>query len=166
MITCNEIQEVLKDIPQQALRELWSSNTKWTNAVKEKFTRLGQNKGFYVCTTGVPADHGEWLYDLVWLNGKFTDDGMYHPSECALVMESEWGSHFQVIDDFSKLLVSSSKFRIMVCQPSSQDMEVKYLEEMKRMIQKFSPKVSGTKYIFIFYEEWNRKFSCCEYITP
>ena len=59
-----------------------------------------------------PQWYPGWLYDLVWL--KYDENKSL--IDAPLVMESEWDGKNDVKDDFQKLLLARSKYRVMIFQ--------------------------------------------------
>ena len=53
---------------------------------------------------------GEWLYDVLWWHEN--DQG--YAIDIPLVAESEWGGPGKFQDDFQKLLLARSKYKVIV----------------------------------------------------
>ena len=110
------IQAALELIPARAAAGHWT-DAMWTVAVKEALVYVGRSFGWLTAASGCNADQGEWLYDVVW----YQSDHANHMTDVPLVAESEWGRGSAVKDDFEKLLVARSKYRVMVFQADSED---------------------------------------------
>jgi len=84
-----------------------------TYSIKDIIGNYGINQGFQVCASGFPDYfHNEWLYDMVW----YSENENKNLVSVELVLESEMNYGLPLIKyDFEKLLLSNSKYRIMIC---------------------------------------------------
>ncbi len=108
-------------------------NPTWTKEVKKELTKLGQSKGYYVCTHSVKfSDWGEWLYDLCWIQQK--DDSTYPLlKKFVLALESEWKTDDNsIIEDFQKLLVCNAEIKVMIfqCKPELKKYMIKSIKHI------------------------------------
>ena len=96
------------------------SDEVWTKAVKTELCNIGQDRfGCYVCAGGVDkADHGEWLYDVTWLeyekNGPSEGKVRRKLVDAPLAAECEWDNLGEIYDDFEKLLLARTGVRLMI----------------------------------------------------
>ena len=103
--------------------------------VDETLAKVGRQNGYLTAANQVDSDEGkEWLYDVVW----YQSDQAGHMTDVPLVAESEWGGFGAVKEDFEKLLVSRSRYRVMVFQTTDKNVE-QLIREMKLWIFKFFP---------------------------
>ena len=143
MVFFNEIRSELERMSDKAQKEKWSE-TQWTIGVKEVLVKVGRQNGYRTAANQVDSDEGkEWLYDVVW----YQADKAGHMTDVPLVAESEWGGTISVKEDFEKLLVSRSKYRVMVFQTMDKKVEL-LIKDMKLWIFKFLPTATGDKYLF------------------
>ena len=104
----------------------WTSWKVWTGQVMTALCEIGQGFGFYVCVNkrhARNAEHGEWLYDMTWLEYQLHTTGRGKTNgpllDVHLAAECEWsGFHRSIVEvesDFSKLLAANASVRLMVC---------------------------------------------------
>lgn len=106
----------------------------------------------------------EWLYDLLWW-----DQGQGHVIDIPLVAEIEWGNANQIRDDFQKLLLARSKYRVVVFQSFNETLDwCKTLiqELITEHIRKFKPTISGDRYLFCAYVNNQYGFHFESYVVP
>ena len=116
----NEIITKLNEQKSEFTNLLYSGlnwQTSWTKLLKEIITKIGQDKGFFVNTSGLKniADGGEWLFDLVWSELKY--NGIKTTIvNIPLVLESEISKiNFGGFkEDFDKLLFASNSTKIFI----------------------------------------------------
>ena len=139
------IQAALQTIPARATDEQWQRGERpWSGAVKDAIVSVGRDFGWLTAANGCETHEGkEWLYDVVW----YQSDGAGHMTDVPLVAESEWGGEIAIKDDFQKLLVSRSKYRVMVFQAGSEEAVRILFEKMRLWIAKFHPTVVGDRYL-------------------
>ena len=105
IMTMNSLHERIAD----------SSDSAWTHQIKKDIGKLGIEEGWGICAGGMKNEgfEAEWLYDLVWFESNKNNELL----DVGLVLESEWNKSFdQVKYDFEKLLLSKSKYKVMVFQ--------------------------------------------------
>jgi len=140
------IQEALQPIPERAEKEGWvDENPRWTKAVKEAIVEVGKKNEWYTAANQCETDAGmEWLYDVVWWK---YDDKSYM-TDVPLVAECEWGNENQIKWDFEKLLVSRSRYRLMVFQGGSEELVRRLFDKMRQWIENFHATTAGDRYLF------------------
>ena len=139
------IQAALQLIPARAAAGHWATDAMWTVAVKEALVSVGRSFGWLTAASGCNADQGEWLYDVVW----YQSDHANHLSDVPLVAESEWGRGGAVKDDFEKLLVARSKYRVMVFQADSEDEVRELFGKMRIWVAKFHCTRPGDRFLLV-----------------
>ena len=124
---------------------------RWTKEIKTKLCEVGNGLGHYTCASNVGeiANHGEWLFDVCWL--EWNGDLYSVP----MVAECEWGDGHHIRDDFQKLLVARADIRLLVCDAGWFGME----EEAKATAQQicgwvhaFNGTRLGDVYLLVAYE--------------
>src|SRR3954453_2659119 len=100
-------------IADQGKIEKWPNDKLWTEKLIVALGHLVHKKEYCVCGKECKHyGHGEWLYDLVWLqnsNGFVVD--------APLILESRWLIGYKNIsEDFEKLLLGRARHRVMVFQ--------------------------------------------------
>lgn len=104
----------------------------WTVAVKSCLAKLGEEKGFKICTsTKDKLYETEWLYDLVW----YRENPQGFLIDVPLVVESEWKKNLvkDIKFDFEKLLLARSTLKLMICN-CEDSKKVSYLEYFQKAI--------------------------------
>ena len=170
------------------------SNPDWNKAVKAILGTIGNQNGYisyFNDGTGRPYAEiqqvvrevfgvevqianpkNEWLYDLVWWdqgNGNIIDTRQYRVVDIPLVAEIEWGNGNAIKEDFHKLLLARSKYRIMVFQSYDKTLVwCKTLVEwlIKEQIQKFKLTRSEDRYLFCAYVNNEHGFYFQSYVAP
>ncbi len=138
------IQNGLERIPARGAAEQWKGERPWSVAVKTALVAVGRDFGWLTAANGCETDEGkEWLYDVVW----FQSDRFGHMTDVPLVAESEWGGERAVKEDFEKLLVSRSRYRVMVFQADSEERVRRLLEKMGEWIGAFHRTTAGDRYL-------------------
>jgi hypothetical protein len=66
-----------------------------------------------------------------------------------LVAESEWGGEKAIQDDFQKLLVARSKYRVMVFQGKSEIVVKDRFEKMRRWVDKFKGILPTDRFLLV-----------------
>lgn len=122
----------------------------WTHRVKEALVRLGRYHAaeYKTCASGVSRacgnTWGEWLYDVVWLE---TGPGFW-VQHVPLVAEIEWGTRWQVWEDFQKLPIAQADVRVLIC-----DQHPGLIADCEQQIQQFAGHHGG-RYLFATYQNW------------
>jgi hypothetical protein len=138
------IQTALQAIPARASAEQWQGETPWSVAVKGAIVSVGREFGWLTAANGCETDEGkEWLYDVVW----YQSDRAGHMTDVPLVAESEWGGENAIKEDFEKLLVSRSRYRVMVFQADSEEAVRSIFQKMHLWIAKFHRTTVGDRYL-------------------
>ena len=139
-----KIQKALEAIPARAKTENWKGKKPWTKAVQKAIVDVAKGEKW-----GTAANHceeadenREFLYDIFCYQ-----PGEGSMTEVQLVAESEWYSEGHIIEDFDKLLVARSKYRVMVFQADSPKSVATLVEKMRSRIKTFSGSV-GDRYLF------------------
>jgi hypothetical protein len=124
-----------------------------TKAVKTFFADLGRQLDYRVATSGVAAERGEWLYDLVWYHGS---DTWYRRQ--GLVLETEMrpgasvknASHVDV--DFHKLIQARADIRVWLGAIPNTSMVDEHMKNCERQIAEFEQSIRGDFYMFILFD--------------
>ena len=103
-------------------------------AVNGAIVSVGREFGWLTAANGCETDEGkEWLYDIVW----YQSDRADHMTDVPLVAKSEWRGENFIKEDFEKLLVSRSRYRVMVFQANSEEAVCSLFKKMHLWIAKF-----------------------------
>ena len=132
-----EIKATLDAVVEAAKVAGGAEDGVWTEMIKTKLIELGHKHGYGVSASGrrVRADTGEWLYDLVWCDGK---DDPWEFWEMPLAMECEWSPVKGDIDyDFEKLLVVKAKYRLFIFQGRSCEEVDKIMASLEDKVRVF-----------------------------
>ncbi len=158
------------------------NDTDWSNAIKAILGAIGQKRNFLswsgfnsgkfakyspdqikqhveqVLNLPVPNYRVGWLYDILW----WEQDQNAMVTNIPLVVESEWGSVDSVEDDFQKLLVARSKYRIMIFQRDPDTINT----WCKKQIHKYQCTQSNDRYLFCAWRAKYNRFDFESYIVP
>ncbi|MGD9851152.1 MAG: hypothetical protein AB7T38_07785 [Nitrospirales bacterium] len=138
------IQKALQAIPVKAMAEKWQGEKRWSVAVKSAIIGIGREFDCLTASNGCETDEGkEWLYDVVW----YKSDREGHIIDVPLVAECEWGCEKAIKEDFEKLLVSRSTYRVMVFQGNSEEVVHSLFRKMRMWIGKFSGTTVEDRYL-------------------
>ena len=149
------IQSALDAIPGRAMAEQWQGETPWSVAVKSAIVSVGREFGWLTAANGCETEEGkEWLYDVVW----YQSDCAHHMTDVPLVAESEWGDENAIKEDFEKLLVSRSRYRVMVFQADSDEAVLRLFQKMRLWIAKFHRTTVGDRYLLAGWAKSHWKF--------
>ena len=155
------------------------SDPNWTKGVKAIFGGIGNQRGYKTYFSDgagrpfnqiqqdisnqalggahVPNIFGEWLYDILW----WEQNQSGYVTDIPLVCELEWGNINAVKDDFQKLLLARSKYRIMIFQCGRN-----IIQCFKAQIQQFNLTQNGDQYLFCSWEGNNKGFYFELYVHP
>lgn len=142
------IRETLNLYAIEARDRKFSSDRDWTQTLKERLGRLGEEKYNYkVCASGFKDDfEPEWLFDLIW----YKEEGETNQRrliDVPLVVESEWNKHFDHIKyDFEKLLVANAQHRLFVCYVHI-DNRTALFEYFKDAVNQYKLNRTGDRYM-------------------
>jgi len=140
------IQTGLKKIPAKATAEQWQGDTPWSVAVKAAILGVGRDFDWLTAANGCETDEGkEWLYDVVW----YQADKAGHMTDVPLVAECEWQGEPWIKEDFEKLLVARSKYRVMVFQANSEESVRGLFGKMHLWVSKFHRTSLGDRYLLV-----------------
>ena len=120
----------------------------------------------------VPKPSNEWLYDLLWWDqgdGNIIDARQFHIVDIPLVAEIEWGNANAITDDFQKLLLARSKYRVMIFQSSNKTLDwcTNLIQNfITKHIQNFRPTKSEDRYLFGAYVNNEHGFHFKSYVAP
>ncbi|MBM9536188.1 hypothetical protein [Desulfobulbus alkaliphilus] len=149
------IQSALEAIPERSETEQWQGERPWSVAVKAAIVGVGREFGWLTAANGCETDEGkEWLYDVVW----YQSDRADHMTDVSLVAESEWGGENAIKEDFEKLLVSRSKYRVMIFQVDSDEAALRLFQKMRLWIAKFHRTNVGDRYLLAGWVNNHWKF--------
>lgn len=126
----NDIKECLETIPEYL--PLGKGDTPWTSEICKRLVKLGklEKYGFYTCAKGtksIGGNHGEWLFDLSWLDYGTSDGSLPEPGirileRLPLICESEWGVRLnELLDDFEKLVMANADLKLFIYQDQGAD---------------------------------------------
>ena len=182
-----EIVDSLKAFYPVAVSKRYT-NADWTKGIKAVFSAIGhknqyttyfsngagrlfndiqkdvsQTLGGLLVPTGShrPNEFCEWLYDIVW----WRQDNQGHVIDIPLVAESEWGDFNAVKDDFQKLLLARSKYRVMIFEYNNKNQNNCVINWCKDQINKFKYTQKGDRYLFCFYQGNEFGFYCETYVA-
>ncbi|MDG4597563.1 MAG: hypothetical protein P9F75_18070 [Candidatus Contendobacter sp.] len=127
-----------------------------------------------------PQYFGEFLYDIVWLKYKIDYEKKHLITErefkknfdqfplidSLLVGESDWGYFDGVKEDFEKLLLARSKYRIMVFSVKNENEFNQYIRRLTELIRQYESSQPGDRYLFCGTDESNKIFRFNQFIVP
>lgn len=139
-----KIQKALEAISARAKADNWKGEKPWTKAVKKAIVDVakGEKWGTAANQCEEADENREFLYDIFCYRR-----GKESMSEVQLVAESEWYSEGHIIEDFDKLLVARSTYRVMVFQADSKKSVDDLVEKMRKRIENFRV-TPGDRYLF------------------
>ena len=124
--------------------------------------------GYYVCANRVNiecANHGEWLYDVTWIEYEEDRIPATHLKEIPFVAECEWGNNQDVKEDFEKLLQARAGIRLMICngwKRSNENFAQEVAERLANMVGVFNDSQSNDVNILVTWKrvegapyQWN-----------
>jgi hypothetical protein len=128
------------------LQEAGSGDDEWTKAIKMPLCELGRVHKYGVSATGIKADTGEWLFDMVWCDG---NDGPFVFTELILAMECEWSQKPDDIWwDFEKLLIAKAKYHVFIFQQGTSAEVESFSKKFKLAIRAFKGTQPGDRFLF------------------
>ena len=165
------IEKELRNLNRIKLGE--QSNEWWTNSVKNKVAIAVRNKNkickIYAsgCNEGL-TDGPEWLYDLTCR----IEENDYIKN-ILLVLESEWKNSKNkcykenIRYDFEKLLVSRSKYRVIVLEANNDKEKEDIVGQLRKCIEQFQDSNIGDRYLFACWKQNKneRKFDFSVYVV-
>lgn len=150
----DEVEKKIKEKLQQiviesknATKQNKNSDEWWTKGVKKKLCNLAHEMDYAVTANGCDdaEDKQEWLFDMIWTHKE-------EFKEIILAMECEWSKNRDdVLEDFEKLLVVRSKYRIFIFNQYNRSEIENMMEEFRKKIDKFKSTLSGDRYFFAGY---------------
>lgn len=153
MNNIDEVEKEIKKILQQIViasnkvtKQEKDSNAWWTKAVKNGLCGLAHNMKYAVTANGCDADDKEeWLLDIIWPPKK-------EFNEIILAMECECSTDKRkILDDFEKLLVIRSKYRVFIFNQYERDQISDLIEKFREKITNFKSTLSGDRYLLPRY---------------
>ena len=173
-----ELVNALTNFPPIAEGEYKYNDTNWTNGIKAICSVLGHTRNYRSYSgfkknnqytndeirehiqnmLGVPVPNylGEWLYDILWWQ-----EGEHYVMDIPLVAEIEWGSDQAVKEDFHRLLLARSKYRVMIFQCGRG-----IIQWCIEQIRNFKYTQTGDRYLFFSWEAGNKSFYVQLYVVP
>lgn len=146
-----------------------TGSRKWTKAILTNLQKLGQDNGFTGRTRegAEDADEGKWtwFFDHVW--AEYNKAG--HLVDVPLVAESEldasttqWALQRE---DFEKLLVANTPYRLFICEPdptehSQDDLEMagqKRLDELTALLEAYRRAYMGAVFLIVIMKHRGSK---------
>jgi hypothetical protein len=126
-------------------------------ARNRSFDEIQKDVGQMLGGVHVPNILSEWLYDILWW---YQNDRDY-VIDIPLVAEVEWGDANAVKDDFQKLLLARSKFRVMIFHCGDD-----FIQLGKTQIKEFKYTKTGDRYLFCSHSGNQIGFHFELYIVP
>lgn len=158
LLLVETIRGAFASIPEKASKERWQGERPWSVAVKTALVEIGRQLGYKTAANGCESDDGkEWLYDVVW----YLCDRTGCMLDVPLVAESEWGSERAIREDFEKLLVARSHYKIMIFQSGSEEKVRDIFKKMHSWVSNFSRTIPDGKYILIGWAQDRWVFEEC-----
>ena len=162
----SDVERVLTEIAQNEQMR-WKKRKGWTSEIMQKLADVVQSPPYdciYVFAKNIKSNkqktswHGEWLYDLCWLQYDDNDDSE-HILRMPLALECEWGTDIDILEDFQKLLLSRAALRVMVFGENNESTE-KTVQILKEQIKSYRDGSPDDCYLLVGFEKWPRiKFS-------
>ena len=146
-----EILAAIRSVPSDTLK----GDRAWTKAVFKAIADLGVRTNHRICSSSSDGEHDSgWLYDLIWY--KVDDQGQL--LSVPLILECEWHTNYERIKyDFEKLLISRSKYKVMIFQAKGEKME-KYFQNLEAGIQAFESAAADEAYILACFDDHDWDF--------
>lgn len=127
------------------------SNTVWSKAIKTELCRIGRGEFCYTAGAGgiteSDRDHGEWLYDVTWL--EYDGDFVTHAH---LVAECEWLGGVDIDEDFQKLLLARASVRLMIFDGSYEPGAEGIADRLAKQVGKFKHSREGDTWLLAAWE--------------
>ena len=147
------ICSALRGLHQKEPRRCWRDG-EWTLHVKHAVGTVGEEMGCKVYATRCRyRARGEWLYDMTWIregsDGELVD--------APLVLESEWNRD-GVSDDFRKLLVARSRYRVMVLAAYDRVRAQEVVDGLVGQVRACTLTKPGDRYLFACWLNTTRDF--------
>ena len=143
----------------------------WSRKIKTSLCDVGNNLGYYVCANRVNiecANHGEWLYDVTWIEYEEDRIPATRLKEIPFVTECEWVNNQDVKEDFEKLLQARAGIRLMICngwKRSNENFAQEVAERLANMVGEFNDSQSNDVNILVTWKrvegapyQWNFRF--------
>lgn len=154
----DDVAEIKRELDacNAAMAGTGRSDTDWTREIKSRIARLGKSRSFYVCASGVESecsDHGEWLYDLCWIEYVRLEQGKPDSRlirRLPLALECEWSTyedHVGGMEDFQKLCQAIADLKWMIFQCADKAMFAEICLRLGRQVDAFEPSRRIGKYI-------------------
>lgn len=140
--------QIVDHLKQYTIRE-WNApedtHTKWTRTIKEALVDLGHKLRYNVYSAPkdkLNSDWGEWLYDLCWA----VERNGWQELSLELIAEIEWNTnHEYILEDFQKLTVGLSKYRLMVTEYN----DITKFEELVHICKNACSSSNGFRYLMV-----------------
>lgn len=125
-----------------------------TEEVKTCLCEIGRKKNYYVCASDVSnSDHGEWLYDVTWLE-YVGDDPQNSLVKIPFVAECEWGDTGDIKDDFDKLVQSTADVRLLIFDGTKHNAKKK-VKDLSSLVNRYNYNLVYQKTLYLFSSwEW------------
>jgi len=97
----------------------WKSDGYWTQTTKKALSDMGTQRGYLVYPQEEKGGfHGQWLFDLVWVDARRDEAGHFDYKETRglkLACESEWKANEEsILEDFIKLTFAFADLRLFI----------------------------------------------------
>lgn len=141
----------------------WDHNSYWTRRIMTLLAELAISQQLLVACSKAHAIQGihwgEWLYDMVWyeINKEDNIDGETL-KDIHLVVESEWGSEYEVRRDFEKLIVARSRHRLMIFESNSLNNIQDIIDDLISIVKRCKLSQTGDRYMFAGYCKHEKRF--------
>jgi hypothetical protein len=158
-----KISNVLQDVAKLALTSKSQGKRwlygKWTEEIKTGLVKLGHENGYEASANKCKnADCKEWLFDLAW----YKYDTKRRMDDLFFVMECEWGKEDDIREDFEKLLIARSRYRLMIFNGNTLE---KIANSLKDRINIFKGSQKGDRYLFAGWGCNNQKYEFFQHIV-
>ncbi len=158
MLAVHKIVEAIELCCDELVANGVTSNRVWTSEIKQKvvnFARENDNN-FCICTGGTEInnkDHDEWLYDITII--KMLDNELVEYIDT--VIESEWGDVKDILDDFQKVMQSSARNKIMICQDSKLS-AIQIVDKLQAQLNAYQDFCPSSEIYVLCFENSNKTF--------
>ncbi len=152
----DELVLALAKVCDKAHGKNWCLST-WTKEVKDSVALVCTVWGYEVWASGIEAKDkmhkGEWVFDLIAME---YDAGALH--DILLVMESEWSSDIDSVDDdFEKLILARAKHRLIVMNLDNEN-----ISQLLKHAETFMHSLLGDRYLLA---NWNGQNDCFDFFA-
>lgn len=157
----NGIAKEIKTALSEVTKELAGTGARpdpWTKKIMMRICTIGKEHNYYICASSVEPkpNHGEWLYDVCWLDWKKKDPPRL--KQVVLAAECEWGNDGDIYDDFEKLVQSRARLRVMIFTKKNEEAVNGMIDDLKACASGFEQRQPGDDYLFCGYDNTKSGF--------